>query len=400
MIPPTSTFPRTARRIASASLLALVTGTVIAQAPLPQPKVVFKGHTETVYAAAISADGKIAATGSFDKSVKVWDPATGKDIRQLAGKNGHTNQILSLAFSPDGAVLASGGSDNSAKLWDVKTAPKAGETDPTPTKSLAHPNLVDAVAFDKTGTQLATACHDGILRIWDVAKGTATKTINAHTLPVVSPIYTVAWSPDAKLLATGSYDHSIKFWDAAAGTLIREIQPGTDRQPPDPKFAPFAGALIGSLGSGWLNAPPSRGHRDQVFSVSFDKTGKYLVSGSSDRTVKVWDVATGDLVREFANPKLKSPAVGFPTPSHPGFVHTVRFLPDGTKVLSAGSAPRGQGYLAIWSVADGKLLSGFDLPYGPVYAAELAPDGSVLLGCGPKDRTHPEADAILLPLPK
>jgi WD40 repeat protein len=374
-------------RLAVFATLAAVAG-LSAQPPAP---VTFKGHADPVYAVAVSPDGDVLATGSFDKTIKLWDPTAGKEVRTLGGKTGHTNQVLSLSFSPDGKMLASGGSDNQARVW-----PLTGKDEP---KVLAHPNLVDGVAFDKSSSLLATACHDGILRVWDVVKGTATKTINAHTQPTPAPIYCVAWSPDAKQLATGSFDQSIKVWDATAGTIVKDIRPGRDRLPADPKIGRPAPALIGGAAGSWLNAPPDVGHRDQVFTLAFSADGKYLASGSSDRTVKLWNPKTGELVRDFPNPSLKPGGPGQPHPSHPGFVHCVRFTPDGKRLVTAGTAPRGQGYLAVWSVADGKLVSGHELPVGPIYSFDFVGDG-IVLGCGPRSRQTTESDAVLVPLPK
>lgn len=376
-----------------------VSGLLVAQPP--QPIAVLKGHTDPIYAVAVSPDGRIAATGSFDKTIKLWDLASRKEVSVLEGKNGHQNQLLTVAFAPKGDLLASGGSDNVAKVWDLRVLKMSRlwqTAFPPGVKNLPHPNLVDAVAFDKTGTFLATGCHDGILRIWDVAKSTATKTINAHTTPQPNPIYTIAWSPDAKFIATGSFDKSIKIWDAASGNLVRQMRPGTERTPPAPALAKTAPGLIGALGGSFLNAPNEPGHLDQVFTLAYTKDGKSLASASSDRTIKLWNTSTGDLVRAFPNSTLKAPGFGQPQPSHPGFIHMIRFTPDESKLVSVGTAPRGQGYLAVWKVADGSLLSGQELPLGPIYAFDLLKDG-VLLGCGPKARFQSEAEAVLVPMP-
>ena len=193
---------------------------------------------------------------------RIFDLASGAELRAFGGEQGHKGQVLAIAFSAKGDQLATGGADNFAKVWDVSTnfpvgrfAPvsavagsaaglhRVGELLPererhahrlklapsTPTKSLQHPNLVDCVAFDDTGTRLATGCHDGILRIWDLPKGTATKSINAHvqTTPqnVQNPIYAVVWSPDYKQVFTASFDKTIKLWDVASGNLVREFKP-------------------------------------------------------------------------------------------------------------------------------------------------------------------------------
>src|SRR5215470_11906835 len=75
-----------------------------------------KGHTALVYGVAFSPDGKILATAGFDNAVKLWDFATGKEIKTLSG---HTGPVYSVAFSPDGAVLASSGHDQTIKLWTL-----------------------------------------------------------------------------------------------------------------------------------------------------------------------------------------------------------------------------------------------------------------------------------------
>lgn len=286
----------------------------------------------------------------------------------------HPAKTTSLAFVGEaGQQLITGCHDGIVRVWKVASD--------QPVKSFPHPNLVDAVAFDKTGTLLATAGHDGLIRTFDVVKGgQPLKQINAHlTMMLPQPIYTVVWTPDSKALVSASFDKSIKIWDATSGTLIREIKGYPDTPPV-------------------ATAPPATGHRDQVFCLAFTKDGKFLASGSSDRSIKLWDFATGNLVREFVNPNLKTP--NGPAQAHPGFVHAVKFSADDKTLISAGTAPRNQGYLAVWNVADGKLIAAADVATGPIYSFDLAADGvSVLIGCGPKNRTAPESDAYIVRIP-
>src|SRR6187200_3155813 len=101
------------------SAAAILTGTVLLLSLSAQdkPAVVFKGHTEAIYSAAFNKDGTLAATGSFDKSVRLWDPVAGKQLREFAGPNGPQSLVLSVAFSPGGDQIGSGGADNTARVW-------------------------------------------------------------------------------------------------------------------------------------------------------------------------------------------------------------------------------------------------------------------------------------------
>ena len=112
-------------RFLSLALLALAVTRMSSPAADDAPAnviAILKGHGETVYSIAFTPDGKYAVTGSFDKSIKLWEVPSGKDVRTYTGAAGHKDLILSVAFSPDGKSIASGSQDNTAKLWDVPTS--------------------------------------------------------------------------------------------------------------------------------------------------------------------------------------------------------------------------------------------------------------------------------------
>lgn len=371
-----------------------------------------KGHTEIVYAVAFSPDGKYVVTGSFDKTLKLWETATGKEIKSFGGPAGHQNLVLSVAFSPNGRVLASGAADHTAKLWDARDVTPAA-----PIKTLPHANLVDAVAFNPTGTLLATGGHDGKVSIWDVDKGQPVRHITAHTAPMLAQIYCVTWSPDGKYLVSGSLDRSLKLWDAATGSLVREFK-GYAEIDALPVFgagtvcllacplqhAPFLAASTAIPGR--TGKYVEKGHRDGVFCAAFSPDGNLLASGSSDRSIKLWNVADGSLLREFVNPQLKSATEATPSPlpafpqAHPGWVYGLAFTPTGTQLVSVGNAPRNHGYLAIWNVADARLLYGKELPLGAFYSVAVSPHGKLLaLACGPRSRQVQEANGYVIKLP-
>lgn len=393
-------------------------------------------------AAAVSRDLQRVAVGGSDGSIKVYTIADGKLVGTIAAgapvaelawqsTNPQTNGVLvgllkdkdnsavawnvafqigqptppefgrqmqsfphagaasGIAFTPDGQFLTAG-ADKFARRFRIAAD--------NPVKTLPHPNLVDCVAFDDTGERLASGCHDGILRVYDLPKNTPLKTISAHvvTMPqqIQNPIYAVQWTPDFKQIFSSSYDKSIKLWDVAAGTLVREFKAAPDPMPAalpkkDEKAPPPPKKDDGPLG-----------HRDQVFSIALTKDGKFLASASSDRSVKLWDVATAKVVREFQNPDLKPVFPGEPAPSHPGWVHAVRFSPDGAQLVTAGAAPRGKSYIAVWAVADGKRLFGAERDFGPIHSMALLPDGTkMVIGYAGMPRNKVDPGALILKVP-
>ncbi len=386
-------------------------------------------------AVAISKDSQRVAVGAADGSIKVYTVGDAKLVGTIAAGA----PVVGLAFQPTNTVLVALVKDkeNNAVAWNVGFTP--GQPTPAefgrqlqafphpvaasavafsadgqftttaadkqarrfrlatdvPVKTFQHPNLVDCVAFDDTGNVLATGCHDGVLRTYDLAKNALLKQVNAHvtTTPqqVQNPIYAVLWSNDYKQIFTASYDKSIKLWDAAGGTLVREFK-GAQDPAPEPKKDDKA-------------PPPKKddgpsGHRDQVFGLALSKDGKFLASSSSDRTVKLWDVATGKVLRDFQNPDLKPVFPGEPAPSHPGWVHAVRFTPDGNQLVTAGAAPRGKSYLAVWNAADGKRVFGAERDFGPIHTMTIFPDGNrIVVGYSgvPRNKIDPAAAILKFP---
>jgi len=411
-------------------------------------------------AAAFSKDGQRLAVAGADGSVKLYTVADGKLIGSFAaggpvselafhpvapqlvgiGKNTatvwtvafqagqplspefgraiqnfpHPKGLASPAFNGEGQFYTAG-EDNTVRRFRIASDAAV--------KNLAHPNLVDCTAFDDTGNLLATGCHDGILRIWDLAKAVPLKTISAHVVttpqPIANPIYAVQWTPDYKQIFTASYDKTIKLWDVAAGTMVREFKAAPDPKPEEPKKEepkkeepkkddkkdpPKVEPKKEEPKKDPPKVEPKKddgpvGHRDQVFSMALSKDGKFLATGSSDKTAKLWDVATGKVVRDFANPDLKVILPGEPAPSHPGWVQCVRFTPDGQFLVTGGPAPRGKNYLAVWNVADGKRIYGAENESGPIHSIAISPDGTKLVigSAAPKGKTDPDVLVIRVP---
>jgi WD40 repeat protein len=328
-----------------------------------------------------------------ENSAVVWNvafnpgqPTPPEFGRQMQSYPHTAAPAAALAFNAENQFFTAG-ADKQVRRYRI--------AEDKPVKTFQHPNLVDCVAFDDDGDRLATGCHDGQLRIFDLVKGNAIKTVEAHVVKTPqqaqNPIYAVLWTPDYKQLFTSSFDQTIKLWDATSGSLVREFKAAPDPIPVTKKDD---------------KNPPKKetgpvGHRDQVFSIALSsKDGKFLAYSSSDKSVKLWEVASGKVVRDFQNPDLKPVFPGEPAPSHPGWVHAVRFSPDGTHLITAGAAPRGKSYIAVWSVADGKRLFGAEREFGPIHSMTLLPDGTkMVIGFAGIPRNKIEPGAMILKVP-
>ena len=157
------------------------------------------GHTHWVLSVSFSPDGTTLASGSHDRTIRLWDVETGKQIRTLQG---HTSGVGSVSFSPDGTTLASGNGHGTIRLWNVATG--------DPIRMLqGHTGWIYSVSFSPDGTTLATGSQDKTIRLWDVETGEQIQTLIGHT----DGVHSVSFSPDGTTLASGSGDGSTLLWD-------------------------------------------------------------------------------------------------------------------------------------------------------------------------------------------
>lgn len=272
------------------------------------------GHAGTITAVAVSPNGRLVLTGSYDRTARLWNLQSGRVVARLDGTD---RVVSSVAFSADETSVVTGHFDGTARLWDIETGSEVR-------RFAEHGDRVTAVACSSDNRWVLTGSWDATARLWDRATGKEVRRFQGHSDKVTS----VALSADGRWVLTGSHDKTARLWDRETGAEARRFQGHTDRVT-SVAFVPGQAAVVTASDdrtarlwdlAGGRELRSFTGHRDRLTSVAASPDGRWLATGSWDATARLWDLASGKEVRSLTG--------------HREIVSSVAFTADGLGVLT------------------------------------------------------------------
>lgn len=309
------------------------------------------GHTRSVWSVALTPDGLRALSGGDDQTMRLWDAETGKELRVIPSES----SVRSVAFSPDGRLALSGGGvmirskekdkpgqprDCVIRLWDLESAKEVGRFN-------GHEATIWSLAFSPDGRRILSGggtAHqedpyrltaDCVVRIWDVETAKELDRFTSHK----SVIQSVIFSPDGRRAFSAGRDEIIRVWD------LSKIPPPTVPLKPVTEVVP---------------APRFEGHAGPITQVLFLPDSLRFLTAGQDKTLRLWDVASGKNLLRMAG--------------HKGEIKAIAITPDGRRAVSGDT----EGAVRLWDLTTGLQLPGF-VGKGGVDSLACAPDGGRVL---------------------
>ncbi|MEW6349906.1 MAG: AAA family ATPase [Thermodesulfobacteriota bacterium] len=309
------------------------------------------GHHSWVTSVSVSPDGRRVLSGTYDRTVRLWDLETGECLRTLRG---HGDMVSTVSMTLDGKRAVSASHDRTIRLWDLESGQCIRTvTSPVELGTLSiTPDGRRAVSGSGGGVLVITPDMDCTLRVWDLDTGECTAVLEGHSRPVP----TVSLNANGRIAVSGSRDGTVRVWDLDAGRCLT-VMTGTATNVASAALTPDGTAAVSagedrSVFGNWRSiievwdCKAGRSVRSiesrfgAVTHVSLTADGKRAVSGSDDGIVRLWDLESGVCLKTFS--------------AHTDAVKSVAVTPDGRRAVSS-SGDR-DGTLRVWDLEAGRSL--------------------------------------------
>jgi len=385
--------------------------------------VIQTGHYAAVTAVAYSPDGEFAATGSNDKTIKLWHAASGREIRSYLGSVGESRQ---LSFSLDGKLIASVDQDYSLKLWETETSrlirtivlpdddifcaaftPGANlitgternhailwdlstgkeirrfipvPQDITMQKNFTYPSA-GSIEISRDGTRLLVGSNDRTVILFDLQSGKEIKKFKGDRSSCTSCIISASFSPDETEFIS-NYD-SIHVWNIESGKKIRVMDGRSNREggayySPDGKYIVSSYYKVVTLFNARTGKPETtiEGHLRDVTDLKPSPAGNFLLTGSEDRTASIWEIPSGKnfiTLRGFLN-DVDEAVLSDGYMYWIAFINEVRLSPDGQFIVIGKTGNNAK----LMNFSTGRVVQTYTGHEGMVISLDFSPDGHYL----------------------
>eukprot|EP01010_Urceolus_cornutus_P001641 NODE_21_length_3354_cov_202.002421_g17_i0.p1 GENE.NODE_21_length_3354_cov_202.002421_g17_i0~~NODE_21_length_3354_cov_202.002421_g17_i0.p1 ORF type:complete len:1047 (+),score=235.92 NODE_21_length_3354_cov_202.002421_g17_i0:125-3265(+) len=247
----------------------------------------FIGHLAKVYCTAVSHDGTLLASASGDRTVKIWDIKTGDVLHTLIG---HTSTVFACCFSPLDHQVISASDDHSVKKWDALSGQKLFSM-------LGHSDSVFRCVYSPVGREVASASNDKTIRVWNAKNGRRLCVLRGHT----KAVFSVCFSLDGTKIVSAGNDKMLRVWNWAKKQQLFSLEEHSFSV----SFSPMDDRVLLSSSRDMtikvlkrdhprgMHVKSFAGHSGTTYHAAWALDGRFIVSCSGDRTLKLWDTEGG-----------------------------------------------------------------------------------------------------------